>query len=120
VAEEAQGRRTVDEMAIARAVLVAVHAVSGVVGVSPGLFAETATYGSGERILGVAVGRVAGALNLELHLVAEYTASTHLPDLADRVRSAARQAVEVLGAGPVRRIDVAIDDLRVEANNSSP
>ena len=118
--EEAPGRRIVDEMAIARAVLVAVHAVSGVVGVSPGLLAETATYGSGERVLGVAVGRVAGALNLEVHLVAAYTASTQLPDLADRVRSAVRRAVDVLGAGPVRSIDVAIDDLRVEANNASP
>jgi uncharacterized alkaline shock family protein YloU len=118
VVEEAQGRRAVDEIAIARAVHVAVHAVSGVVGVSPGLFAETGTYGSGERVLGVAVGHVAGALKLELHLVAAYTASTHLPDLADRVRSAVRQAVEVLGAGPVGRIDITIDDLRVEADNS--
>jgi uncharacterized alkaline shock family protein YloU len=120
VVEEAQGARTVDEVTIARAVSVAVHAVSGVVGVSPGLFAATATYGAGERVPGVAVGHAAGALSLEVHVVAGYTASTHLPDLADRVRSAVRQAVDVLGAGPVRRVDVAIDDLRVEAHSASP
>jgi uncharacterized alkaline shock family protein YloU len=120
VVEEAQGRRTVDEMAIARAVLVAVHTVSGVAGVSPGLFAETATYGSRGRVLGVAVSHVGGAVDLEVHLIAAYTASTHLPELADRVRSAVRQAVDAVGAGPVRRIDVAIDDLRVEVGNSSP
>jgi uncharacterized alkaline shock family protein YloU len=120
VVKEAQKPSTVDEMTIARAVRVAVHAVSGVVGISPGLFAETATYGAGGRILGVAVGHAAGALTLEVHLVAAYTASTDLPDLAQRVRSAVRQAVDVLGAGPVRHIDIAIDDLRVEADSSSP
>ncbi len=63
---------------------------------------------------GVAVGRAAGALDIEVHLCARYADSLVLPELAARVRSAVRQSVESLGAGLLRRIDVAFDDLRVE------
>ena len=100
--------------AIARAVLATVRAVPGVADVSPGQHAEAATYGPGEVVRGVAVRRVAGAVDLEVHLTAAYAPSTVLPELADRVRGAARRAVETLAAGPVGRVDVAIDDIRVE------
>jgi uncharacterized alkaline shock family protein YloU len=103
-----------DDTTLARAVLGAVRAVPGVADVSPGLFAEAATYGRGERVRGVVVRRVAGGLELEIHLAAAYAPSTFLPDLADRVRHVARQSVDSLGAGPVGRIDVAIDDVRME------
>ena len=104
----------VSNTTIARAVLAAVRAVAGVADVSPGLYAAVATYGPGEVVRGVAVRRVAGAVDLEIHLTAAYAPSTALPELADRVRGAALRAVETLGAGPVRRVDVAIDDIRLE------
>jgi uncharacterized alkaline shock family protein YloU len=108
------GGLPVSEVSIARAIVAAVRRVPGVADVSPGRFAEAATYGPGEKVRGVAVGRAAGALDIELHLCALYADSLVLPELAARVRSAVRQAVEGLGAGLLRRIDVAFDDLRVE------
>ncbi len=68
----------------------------------------------GERVRGVAVGRAAGDLDIEVHLCALYADSLVLPELAARVRSAVRQSVEGSGPGLLRRIDVAFDDLRVE------
>jgi uncharacterized alkaline shock family protein YloU len=106
----------VDELVIARAVHAAVSAVPGVAGVSPGRFAETATYGPGERVRGIAVSRAAGALDVEIRLIAVYAEATSLPAVADQVRRAARRAVEALDAGPVRRVDIVIDDLRVEGD----
>ncbi len=103
----------VSEVSIARAIVAAVRRVPGVADVSPGRFAEAATYDPGEKVRGVAVGRAAGALDIEVHLCAQYADSLVLPELAARVRSAVRQSVEALGAGPLGRIDVAFDDLRV-------
>ncbi len=108
------GGLPVSEVGIARAVVAAVRSVLGVADVSPGRFAEAATYGPREKVRGVAVGRAAGALDIEVHLCALYADSLVLPELAARVRSAVRQSVEGLGAGLLRRIDVAFDDLRVE------
>jgi uncharacterized alkaline shock family protein YloU len=88
--------------------------VPGVADVSPGRFAEAATYGPGEKVRGVAVGRAAEALNIEVHLCAWYADSLVLPELAAQVRSAVRQSVEALDVGRLRRIDVAFDDLRVK------
>ena len=99
---------------IARAVLAAVRAVPGVADVSPGQHAEAATYGPGEVVRGVAVRRVAGVVDLKIHVTAAYTPSTVLPELADRVRGAALRAVETLAAGQVGRVDVAIDDIRLQ------
>ena len=104
----------VSEVSLARAVVAAVRGVPGVADVSPGRFAEAATYGPGEKVRGVVVGRAGGALDIEVHVCALYADSLVLPELAARVRSAVRQSVEALGAGPLRRIDVAFDDLRVE------
>jgi uncharacterized alkaline shock family protein YloU len=104
----------VSDVAIARAVVAAVRSVPGVADVSHGRFAEAATYGPGERVRGVAVGRSAGALDIEVHLCALYADSLILLELAARVRSAVRQSVVALGAGAVWRIDVAFDDLRIE------
>ncbi len=108
------GGLPVSDVSIARAIVAAVRSVPGVADVSPGRFAEAATYGPGEKVRGVAVSQAAGALDIEVHLCALYTDTLVLPELAARVRSAVRQSVEALGAGLLRRIDVAFDDLRVE------
>ncbi len=108
------GGLQVSEVSIARAIVAAVRRVPGVADVSPGRFAEAATYGPGEKVRGVAVSRPAGALAIDVHLCALYADSLVLPELAARVRSTVRQSVEGLGAGLLRRIDVAFDDLRVE------
>jgi hypothetical protein len=109
----AGGGPPVDELGVARAVLRAARRVPGVAAVSPGRFAAAATYGAGESVRGVAVQRVAGALAVEVHLCAVYARALVLPALADRVRRAVRDAVGGLGAAPLRRIDVAFDDLQV-------
>jgi uncharacterized alkaline shock family protein YloU len=103
----------VSEVSLARAVVAAVRRVPSVADVSTGRFAEAATYGPGEKVRGVVVGRARGALDIEVHLCALYADSLVLPELAARVRSAVRQSVEALGAGPLGRVDVAFDDLRV-------
>ena len=108
------GGLPVSDVSIARAIVAAVRSVPGVADVSPGRFAEAATYGPGEKVRGVAVSQAAGALDIEVHLCALYADTLILPELAARVRSAVRQSVEALGAGLLRRIDVAFDDLRVE------
>jgi len=108
------GGLRVNEVSIARAIVAGVRSVPGVADVSPGRFAEVATYGPGEKVRGVAVSQAAGALDINVHLCALYAHSLVLPELADRVRSAVRQSVEALGVGLPRRIDVAFDDLRVE------
>lgn len=100
------------ELIIARAVRAAVRALPDVSDLSAGLFAEVATYGLGERVGGVAVSHTTGALAVEVHVVATYSDALVLPELADRVRDAVREAVVSLAAGPMQRIDVAIDDLR--------
>jgi len=108
------GGLQLSEVSIARAIVAAVRSVPGVADVSPGRFAEAATYGPGEKVRGVVVGRAVDVLDIEVHLCALYADSLVLPELAARVRSAVRQSVEGLGAGLLGRIDVAFDDLRVE------
>ena len=106
-------RAQVSEVSLARALVAAVRDVPSVADVSPGRFAEAATYGPGEKVRGVVVGRVRGALDIEVHLCALYADSLVLPELAARVRDAVRQSVEALAAGPLGRVDIAFDDLRV-------
>jgi len=109
---------SVSEVSLARAVVAAVRAVSGVVDVSPGRFAEAATYGPRQKVAGVMVGRVGGALVIEVHLCARYTDTLVLPELAARVRIAVRESVEALGARPLGHVDVVFDDVYVEAETN--
>ena len=104
---------TLSEIRIARAVVGAAQSVSGFAGVSPGRFAEAATYGPGETVRGVVVRRLSGALTVEVHLRAAYTPALVLPALAGQLRDAVRHAVSGLGAEPIQRIDIAFDDLSV-------
>lgn len=105
---------TVGDVTLARAIGVAVRAVPGVADLSPGRFAEVATYGAREKVRGVAVKRADGALDIEVHVCAQYAESLVLADLATRVREAARQSMEAAGVTRVGRIDVIVDDMRVE------
>jgi len=88
------GSVQVSEVSLARGVAAAVRRVPSVADVSAGRFAEAATYGPGEKVHGVVVGRAGGALDIEVHLCALYGDSLVLPELAARVRSAVRQSVE--------------------------
>jgi hypothetical protein len=101
------------EVGLARAVAEAVRAVPGIANVSPGQFAERATYGPGEKVPGIVVDWVDDGLEIEAHVCAHYTNALVLPELAARVRTAVRQAVEARDARPIRRIDLAFDDVHV-------
>jgi hypothetical protein len=101
------------DLAVARAAAAAARGVPGVAGVTPGRFAEAATYGPGEVVRGVAVRRRPGGWAVEVHVRAVYAPALPLPALAARVRRAVGAAVAALGAGPAGPIDVAVDDLAV-------
>jgi len=101
------------DLAVARAAAAAARGVPGVAGLTPGRFAEAATYGPGEVVRGVAVRRLPGGRVVEVHVRAVYAPALPLPALADRVRRAVGAAVAALGAGPAGPIDVAVDDLEV-------
>jgi uncharacterized alkaline shock family protein YloU len=100
------------EVSLARAIVAAVRAVPGVVDMTPGQFAEVATYGPGEKVGGVVINRTDGALDVEVHVCVRYSESVDLAELANQVREAVRQSVEASGGGPLKQVDVAIDDLR--------
>lgn len=104
----------VSELTVARTVQAAVRILPGVHDLSSGVFAEAATYGPGEIVRGVVVRRLGGGLVVAVHLVVAYGDRLVLPDLANEVRRVAGQAIALLGAAPVQRIDVAIDDLWIE------
>jgi hypothetical protein len=88
----------VSEVTLARALVAAVRDVPSVADVSPGRFAEAATYGPGEKVRGVVVGRAGGALDIEVHLCARYADSLVLPELAALAR-----ASPPVGRDPWRR-----------------
>ncbi|MCM8749673.1 Asp23/Gls24 family envelope stress response protein [Thermomicrobiaceae bacterium CFH 74404] len=101
-----------DEIVIARAVAAAVQRVPGVAGIGQGRHA-TATYGPNQVIRGVGVTRARGPLDIDIHLTAAYGAAVDLPELAERVREAARAALDDLSVEEVGGIDVTVEDLRV-------
>jgi uncharacterized alkaline shock family protein YloU len=101
------------EVGLARAVAEAVRAVPGIAEVSPGQFAERATYGPGEKVPGIVVDGRDDGLAIEVHVCAHYTNALVLPELAARVRTAVRQTVEARDKRPIRRVDVAFDDVLV-------
>lgn len=108
---------TVDRMALARAIRHDVLAVPGVAGISPGGRSESATYGVGERVRGIAVTREEDRVRVAVHIVAEFTAATDLQALASGARSAARGAVEGLVPGAPAVIDVVIDDITLQGGS---
>ena len=107
------GNRSLSKVSLARAISDAVRLVAGVADVSPGRFAELATYGPGEKVPGVVVESAVDGLAIEVHLCVQYLDSLDLTELAARVRDAVHRTGETLGTGPINRVDVAFDDLRV-------
>ena len=101
-----------DDLTVARVIAGAVRKVVGVAALSRGHFAEVATYGPGETLRGVAVAHSEGALVCDIRVIVKYPEVTDLLNLANRVRRAVREALEVFGE-PIERIDIAIDDLIV-------
>jgi hypothetical protein len=110
----AGGAGRVSEVTLAHAIVAAVRAVPGVVDLSPGHLPEVATYGVRERVRGVAVTVTDNALDVEVHLCAQYAESLDLGALGQRVRTAIRESVEALGVRTPTRVDVVFDDVRVE------
>jgi uncharacterized alkaline shock family protein YloU len=108
------GHLAIGNLAFAQAIAVAVRALPGVAELSPGRSVEVATYGAHKKILGVIVRTADGALEVDVHVCAQYATSLDLTELALRIREATIQSLEVAGATRVRRIDVAFDDVRLE------
>jgi uncharacterized alkaline shock family protein YloU len=105
---------SVSELTLARAIAAAVRTVPGVADLSPGRFAEVATYRAGDKVPGVVVKRGEDALEVEVHVCARYADSLALNELATRVRETTRQSIEASGTTRISRIDVAFDDISVE------
>lgn len=94
--------RVEDEaLRVARAASDAALATEGVVRLGQGLYAEAATYGAGEKVVGVMVDKE----RVEVHVVVGYPPPRPLPELAGEVRE--RVAREVGG----RTVNVVIDDV---------
>ena len=108
------GNLAVSDVAFAQAVAAAVRTLPGVAALSPGRSAEVATYGPHEKVQGVIVRTVDGALDVDVHVCAHYASSLDFNELAARIRAASVQALEFTGAARVGRIDVVFDDVRVE------
>ena len=100
------------DLRLARAAAAAARTVPGVAALTPGRFAEAATYGPGGVVHGVAVRRRAGGVAVEVHLSAAYAPALDLPVLADRVRRAVAAALRADGTGQRWQIDVVVDDLQ--------
>jgi hypothetical protein len=80
-----------------------VLATEGVYSLGIGRYVEAATYGAGEKVTGVVVGRD----DIRMHIVARYPLNEPLPALAERIRE--RVAPEVWG----RTMMVVVEDLEV-------
>lgn len=105
---------SVSEVAVARMIRSAVRVVPGVYDLGSGRFVEAATYGSNETVAGVVVASDGSELQTEVHVTAIYSDQMILPELADRIRNAIRQAVGDSEDTRIRRIDVVFEDLRME------
>lgn len=102
---------------IARVVAAATLQVSGVASLSSGRFAEVATYGPQERVPGVVVSQSAEALRLEIHVVAAYSPTMDLPQIAQDIRLAARASIEEPDVNDPTSVDIIIDDLAFSEPN---
>ncbi len=107
------GSTSVDSIALARAIVVAVENVAAVFDVHAHRPSTAATYGPGETIYGVAVRRETGDITIEIQVRVRYIAALPLPMVSDDIRRAARSAIAELTSDPVGQIDVAIVDLVV-------
>lgn len=124
--------RPVSDIALAEAVALAVQAVSGVAGLSPGVVTPVATYGPGRSVAGVVIRHpTLETLAIEVHVVLSQTYCTAtataavaggerepegggdpITKIADLVRDAVRRSTQELTSSPLVRVDVFIDDLQ--------
>lgn len=94
-----------DPLATAAAVAGAALSTPGVYSLSPGFYAEAATYGAGEKVLGVVVGDA----EIVVRIVALYPpADGSLHRLAERVRV----STEARSGG--LPVSVSVDDVEVQ------
>ncbi|WP_273844073.1 hypothetical protein [Rubrobacter calidifluminis] len=89
---------------MARAASEAALAVEGVVRLGSGVYAEAATYGANDKVVGVVVG---SGGELEVHVVAGYPPPKSLPELGREVKDEVSRRV---GNGR-REVSVVIDDV---------
>lgn len=101
---------TGQSIAVARAAAEAARAVAGVLDLAGGMIGEFATYGGGERQVGVRV-RSGDQPSVALKLVVAFGAA--LPELTDNVRERVRDAVVPL-LGTDTTIDIDVVDVRLE------
>jgi hypothetical protein len=90
-----------NELQVARAVADTALSTEGVHSLGTGTFAEVATYGPGEKVLGV----IATEESVEVHVVALYPLKSPVPDL---VRELREKLISEVGS---RRIDVVVEDI---------
>jgi hypothetical protein len=116
------------DITIAKLLAQAIRATPGVVDLSPGLFAIEATYGPGERVLGIVLRHPApNALVIEVRVVLAETilreALSAVPStgsdgtplllrFADQLRTVVAHTIHTLDVPVLTAVDVAIDDIR--------
>ena len=93
-----------NELQVARAVADAALSTEGVHSLGTGSFSEIATYGPGDKVLGV----ITTETYVEVHIVALYPPESSVPDLVHELRE--RLTPE---AGS-RRVDVIVEDVALE------
>jgi uncharacterized alkaline shock family protein YloU len=96
-------------LAVARAAVAAARDVAGVLDVHGGRIGEFATYGGGERVVGVRV-RTGTEPSVALKLVVEF--GRQLPELTDEVRHRVDEAVAPLLGRDHVPVDLDIVDVR--------
>jgi hypothetical protein len=93
-----------NELQVARAVADTALSTEGVHSLGTGSFSEIATYGPGEKVLGV----IATEEHVEVHIIALYPPKTSIPDLVHGLRQ------ELIPKAESRRVDVVVEDITQE------
>jgi len=119
------------DLDLARSIATAIREVEGVVDMGSGRFAQAATYGPGERVMGVILRHpTPAALAVEAHVVLDErmlvqalsavspsdvsSSSEDTPivvRVADHIRAVVFQTVHQFGVLELTTVDVAVDDL---------
>lgn len=79
-----------DDLRLARAVSEAALTTEGVYALGTGRYAEAATYGPGEKVIGVVV----NPNEVRVHIIASYPPPEPLPALAERIREQVEQRAQ--------------------------
>ncbi len=98
------------DITLARTIADAVRALPEVVALDGGPLGAQATYGRGERVMGVRLRPDGDPQRIEVRVVLRYTREPTLNIIAERIRQRVRQTLERLGA-PYTTVDVIIADL---------